>query len=72
MPMKHILIILSLFTSLNLYAQDTLKYEDLLPKNKIELTWQSSSELLVGQAIEIPKSFLRDTGALLHILIRNI
>ena len=47
MPMKHILIILSLFTSLNLYAQDTLKYEDLLPKNKIELTQIYLNEVVI-------------------------
>lgn len=37
--MKHILIILSLFLSADLYAQqDTVKVEDLVTKNKIELT----------------------------------
>lgn len=37
--MKHILIILSLFLSADLYAQqDTVKVEELVTKNKIELT----------------------------------
>jgi len=37
--MKHILIYLSLFISADLYAQqDTVKVEDLVTKNKIELT----------------------------------
>ena len=37
--MKHILIYLSLFISADLYAQqDTVTVEDLVTKNKIELT----------------------------------
>jgi len=36
--MKNILIIFSLFISADLYAQDTLKVEDLVTKNKRELT----------------------------------
>lgn len=36
--MKHILIYLSLFISADLYAQDTLKVEELVTKNKVELT----------------------------------
>ena len=36
--MKHLIIILSLFISLDLCAQDTLELEDLTTKNKVELT----------------------------------